>query len=259
MTHFPVGARTGLAALALFLACVAASGSLQAQVVSGRVVSVDSLSVIRSAFVQIFDTEGLRIGTALSNDEGRFEVRLERPGGPFRLQVDAFGFTRETREVPPLRADESVTLEDFVLDPAPIVLNELSVEVEPTRRTTGREWVRRNQLHGTGTFLAGALIAVDAPHSLGSYIADRTELWVRYNARGQPLLDNPRGAMSRCVDIMVNRWPLDRSGYRSIDEIPAGNIAAIEIYENDRDRPPGYYFEGRPGCGLIQVWLWNSW
>ncbi|MND09416.1 hypothetical protein D3C83_327200 [compost metagenome] len=48
-------------------------------------------------------------------------------------------------------------------------------------------------------------------------------------------------------------------GYRSIDEIPKSAIAAIEVYEDYKDRPPGYTWEGHPDCGLIQIWLWNAW
>ncbi len=68
-----------------------------------------------------------------------------------------------------------------------------------------------------------------------------------------------RAGGSCALKQLVNRWPLERTNYRSIDEIPAESIAAIEIYESERDRPPGYYFEGKHECGLIQVWLWNSW
>jgi hypothetical protein len=245
--------------LAALIAVSGATGAAHAQVLEGRVVSVDTLSVIRGAFVQVYAADSVRVGAAMTDAEGRYEIQLQRPGGPFIVRVDAYGFHRDSLSVAKVRADERLTLEDFVLDPAPIVMDQVSVEVQQSRRTPGREWVRRNQLHGTGTFLAGITIATDAPHSLGDYIADRTRLWVRYDARGRPTLVNPAGSMSRCVEVMVNRWPLSRTGFMSIDDIPHEDIAAIEIYEHDRDRPPGYSFEGRQGCGLIQVWLWNSW
>jgi hypothetical protein len=246
----------GIGALAVALL---SAGAVHAQVLTGRVLSSDSLTVIPAAFIQVFDQQGARVGTGLTTAEGLYQIQLATAGGPFRLQVDAFAFERSSVEVPRLLESQSLALDDILLIPAPIILEEIRVEADRPRLTPGREWVRKNQLYGKGTFLAGAMIALDAPRSLGRYIADRTELWVTYNARGEPLLYNPAGAMSRCVNVMVNRWELERTGYRSIDDIPADAIAAIEIYDNDRERPPGYYFEGRPGCGLIQVWLWNSW
>ncbi len=232
---------------------------LDAQAVTGRVVSADSLRGIPAAFIQVFDRADNRVRTGLTDSEGRYELELARDGEPFRLQVDAFGFARASVQVPPTLTQQTLAMQDIVLEPAPIVLDELSVRADRPRLTPGREWVRRNQLHGTGTFLAGAMIANDAPDFLGAYIADRTELWVTFNSRGQSALYNPRGARSRCVDVLVNRWSLRQTGYRTIDDIPAKDIAAIEIYESERDLPPGYYFEGRPGCGIVQVWLWNSW
>jgi hypothetical protein len=258
MKAIPPSRRRSLAAIGLSAACLCWSGSLQAQVLTGRVVSADSLRGIPAAFIQAFDGEENRVGAGLTNAEGQFQLELPAEGGPFRLRIDAFAFERASVEVPQVRGGESLTLEDIVLSPAPVVLDEITAQADRPRLTPGREWVRRNQLHGTGTFLAGALISRDAPNSLGAYVAERTELWVDYNSRGQPILYNPRAAMSRCVDILVNRWPLEQTGFRSIDDIPADAIAAIEIYDSDRNRPPGYYFEGRPGCGLIQVWLWNS-
>ena len=238
--------------------CAVGAGTAQAQAISGRVVSVDSLSVIRGAFVQVYASDSVRVGAAVTDADGRYEVELRVPGGPFQVRVEAYGFARDSASVEQVGPGERLALEDFVLDPAPIVMEQVSVEVERSRRTPGREWVRQNQLHGTGTFLAGITIATDAPHSLGDYVADRTRLWVRYDARGRPTLLNP-GGFSRCVDVLVNRWPIARTGFLSIDEIPHEQIAAIEVYEQDRDRPPGYSFEGRRGCGLIQIWLWNAW
>ncbi len=248
-----------LAKFALVVCCLCASReSLEAQALSGRVVTAGTLDPIPGGFVQAFLPDGTRIGAGISDADGSFHVPLDRAGGPIQVRVDAFSYESGSIDVERVLPNEILTLADFVLRPDPIDLGQLRVDAERHRLDPGREWVRRNQLHGTGTFLAGAIIAKDAPGSLGGYVAGRTKLRARYDVRGQATLTNPAG-MSPCVQIMVNRWPLGQTIYRSIDEIPVGHIAAIEIYENERDRPPGYYFEGNHECGLIQIWLWNSW
>jgi len=111
---------------------------------------------------------------------------------------------------------------------------------------------------------------------------------VRYDERGTPFLNNPR---ADCSLIFVNEWPMNaamsgtvpqpRVGVQSIDRPPAGSarelremgfpsldaiplewIAAIEVYENMRDVPPGrlqFAFSGAHSCAIINVWTWDSW
>jgi hypothetical protein len=258
MKALPAPGLLRLVGLGLLMVGLFRGAPLDAQVVTGRVVSPDTVQVIAGAFIQVFDQADNRVVFGVTDAEGAYELTLGTEGGPFRLQVDAFGFARASLPLPPVRAEQTLTIPDIVLTPEPVILDGLDVQADQQRLRPGREWVRRNQQHGTGTFLAGAMIELDSPRYLSNYIADRTELWVGRSHQGESYLYNPRG-FRRCVQVMVNRWPLGRSGYRSIDDIPARHIAAIEIYESMRDRPPDYWMEGSPDCGIIQVWLWNSW
>lgn len=249
----------GAAGLGLVLTGSLGHSLLAAQVVSGRVIDGNSASAIQSVLVQVLDTDGTQVGAAFSGSDGRFRVELSGGGGVFQLRAETLLHHPSVVDSVQVGIDEMVVVPDIVLELAPILLEDVRVEVERSRLTPGSEWVRRNQLHGTGTILPGALFAASSSQSLGAYVAAATDLWLRFDARGRPRLLNPGGGLSQCVDVFVNRWPLGSMGFWSIDEIPRDQIAAIEIYEADRDRPPGYYFDGRPGCGLVSIWLWNAW
>ncbi len=253
--------RRGVLAGALFMVGLLPTAAVDAQVVTGRVVAADTARGISGAFVQVFDQDDDRVVFGTTDAEGRFTLQLDSVGGPFRLQIDAFGYSRASMELPPVPPGDTLNLPDVAIPPEPIALDELEVQTDARGLPPGREWVRRHQLLGRGTFLSGAFIALDAPHQLGQYIADRTELWFgpRPGGGGRPVLFNPRGARSQCVSVRVNRWPLGRSGFRSIDDIPLDWIAAIEIYEAQSDVPDRYAIEWPGNCGLVQVWLWNSW
>lgn len=259
MAHIHPSPLKALPAILVLAAGLARAGVLEAQTVTGRVVSADTEQPIPAAFVQVFDEGDERLATALSDAEGRFRAEVPAGAIPVRILVDAFGFERAAAALPAATGALPIELEDILLRPSPLLLDGIRVDVDRPRITPGREFVRRHQLLGKGTFLAGAVITADAPNSLAMYVADRTPLWTTWDARGQPTLYNPRGGITRCMSVMVNRWPLERTGYQSIDEIPLDAIAAIEIHERDRDLPPAYYFDDPKRCGIVQVWLWNGW
>lgn len=253
---------------ALLVGILLGAPALHAQVVSGRVVDSESLTGIPVAAVQLFDEDGQPLDAVLTDAEGRFRIALDRRGGPFRLEADALSHTRASVDSLFVADGEILTLPDLVLAAAPIRLDDIVVEGQRSRITPGREWIRRNQLQGEGTFMAGAVIRAEAPTSLAWYVSEATDVWVRHNEVGEPSFQRPPGNWPRCVEILVNRWPINRDGidgappmgYRSIDDIPLDHIAAIEIYESYRQLPDGYIFIGsNPDCGIVNVWLWNSW
>ena len=245
--------------LALTLAC--AQAPLHAQTISGRVLDGSSGEPrpVAFALIRLSDVRRGPVATAATDAEGRFSIPTPEDGGVFRLYIETLFHRPTTTDSLRIAAGESVTVPDILLEPVPFELDSLNVEVERPKLLQGREWVRQNQLLGTGKFLSGALVDMNAGRSLAGYISDHTKLWVRYDIRGHGMLLNPSGALSRCVQVLVNRWRIERTNYTSIDQIPRRDIAAIEIYENDRDIPQGYAFDGRPGCGIVNVWTWRSW
>jgi hypothetical protein len=246
---------------------------LAAQVITGRVVDAETGDGLPAALIEVFDSTEARVGVALAERDGDFRVELERAGGPFRLEAGSLTHPRGSIDLLMVADDEILALAQIRLEAAPIPLDPILVEGLRSRLTPGGEWVRRHQLLGKGTFLPGAVVEAHGPASLGGYLANASGLWVRYDERGSPTLRNPESTtMSDCVITLVNRWPLNRPGidggpplgFRSLDAIPLDWIAGIEIYNDYRDVPQGYWWDAAPPdsteqCGLVNIWLWNSW
>jgi hypothetical protein len=156
-----------------------------------------------------------------------------------------------------VRAGETLPVPDILLAPDPASIEGVTVSRERSRVTRGSEWVRQRQMTGAGSFFAGAVIEMGHRGSLGLYLASETGLWPRSGVRGVQSLRNPRGFYG-CIVPMLNQWPLARTGYRSLDEIPVERIAAVEVYDNYRDVPP--ILQSTAGfCGVVNVWTWESW
>lgn len=230
------------------------------QALTGRVVEAGTGSGIEGVILEVFDEDGARVGMGLTGNGGRFRVALVRSGGPFLLQV--FAMSHEQGEVEDIhvRPDEVLELDDIVLEAAPVQVDTLRVQVQG--RLTGRERVRRRQLLGQGTFLAGAVIQQDNPYYLTNYVAEAAGLMVRFGVRGRSArLENPR-SIRPCMTVHVNHWPISQSGFGSLDEIPLRWIAAVEIYNTWDETPEDARMMSNTdwgGCGLVNVWLWNSW
>lgn len=257
-----------LLALPLLAVTPAAAGllvhptALPAQVVTGRLVDQESGEGVAQAVVELLDAEGERVGSDLAADDGRFEVEVALPGGPYRLVAWAMSYHRATVDSLVLAAEETLDVGDLTIRRSPIALDRIEVEAERTSGLLpGRELVRRRQLLEKGTFLSGAVINADDPYSLTEYLAEAAGLMVRWGFSGSPSLRSPR-ARSGCMDVTINHWGMGKSGYRSLDDIDPSWIAAVEIYETERDVPEekliGLDQKWR-GCGLVNIWLWNAW
>lgn len=264
------------------------AGHLQAQEVIGRVVDDATGTPTERAIVEILDAEDAPLRSALTDSNGRFRIALSEAGGPFTLVVWAMSYHPARVDTFHVQARRTLDLGEIRLEAAPIALD--SVRAEGLRTLTGRERIRQRQLLGRGTFLSGAVIEAARPYSLTEYVAEAAGILVRYRGRSphraraaddtrsrQPRILQGRvtaevGMIPRllspeaprdCMHITVNHWPLANSGYRSLDEIPLSWIAAVEVYNTPWDVPEEAHFAITDfmfdGCGILNVWLWNSW
>jgi hypothetical protein len=258
-----------LAVLVFVLAGLTPSTDAAAQTVRGRVVDAETGDGITEAGVLAVVGEVL-VGTAITTAGGYFELRLSTSGEQVLLRASRQGYRTATIDSVAVGDRTTLDLPDILLEPSPIVLDEVLAETSRSRLTPGREWIRRNQLLGKGTFFSGAMLRQIDPPSLTRYLATETNLWVSYDERGNPSPLNPF-AMSPCVTVLMNRWPIsseftvdgftERVGWPSIDEIPVEAIAAVEVYNDMRQLPPMLYFTLRGDaqtCGVVNIWTWDA-
>lgn len=230
---------------------------LHAQEIRGRVVDAENGDGVGEALIEVFDEDGEKVGVAVAGSGGHFEVDLARPGGPFVMDVWAMSYRRGVVDSLHVTRSGALDVGEIRLEASPVPLD--TMRVRTTRRVTGRELVRRRQLQGQGTFVSGAVVKADEPYSLTQYLADAAGIMVRQGSKG-PYLSSPR-APNGCMAVQVNHWP-GLAGYRTLDDIPPGAIAAVEIYNTPREIPQEKMIgldAAFRGCGLVNIWLWNSW
>jgi hypothetical protein len=251
-----------LAAVAVFVGVEA----VQAQTIRGRVVDAATGDPIRQATVAV-QADGRTVAGSLTDDGGEFVIVIPEEGG-YNIRASAPGYL--ARDLDGLLAEgaDELSLEDIQLEPDPVALEGINVEVRRDRgRMRGEDRVLLRQLRGEGTFVPGALLVLENPTSLTAYLAEVADLHVRYDFYGSPYLWSPVGPY-HCLIAQVNHWPMVALGYRSLDDIALRRIAAIEIYNTAAEVPPEAQLIadtenprhcpcGR--CGLVNVWFWSSW
>ena len=95
----------------------------------GRILDQDTVPV-EAALITLVHTRTGATSTALSVADGRYTLRGQRPGGPYRLTVERIGFREFTREGIELLLGQFVNL-DITLVSQAIEIAPLVVEAEP--------------------------------------------------------------------------------------------------------------------------------
>ena len=131
-----------LVAVAWGLVLGPAAGSLEAQVLQGRVVDQSDESAISGVLVRLVDSTGVAVAVTVSNDEGGYEVDAPEPG-TFRIQAARLGFRDFETPMLEVLSPEGRYEVELVLQPAPVELPGFTVE---TRRWGPAEVRRRVQL-----------------------------------------------------------------------------------------------------------------
>jgi hypothetical protein len=119
------------AAVLLFLALTAPAAS--AQMLFGRLIDEVSNAPLGGAFVTIVDSADARVVSALSLEDGRFVVRVPRPG-TYRARVERLAFDGHLSA--PFVVTEEALVRDFIVPARPVVLQ--AVEVRTEARCTSR-------------------------------------------------------------------------------------------------------------------------
>lgn len=242
--------------VAMMLTPLARPCSIHAQAIVGRVVDGVTGEGVPTVSVEVRDSDDGILGTDVSGEAGLFRVLLAVGGGPFRLETTHMAYGESAVDSLFVGESEEVILPAIRLEPAPIALDPIVARAPPPPRVTrGQEWIRRHQLEGKGAFFAGAILEVLNPPSLTEYIAAQTGLSLSIGSRGQKGLWHPDSRNGEdCIVVRLNRWPLTYP----IDEIPIAGVAGIEVYKDAIDVPLGYAWD-HGKCGLVNIWLWNSW
>ncbi len=277
------------AALALVtLVSVGALGAQEITVVDGRVVEGRSGEPMQDVAVRLVTLDGREIlGSSTSDREGVYRIALttdpaELPDSAM-VESAAMGYGSALSEPFALRPGGTVTVSDLALQPDPMLLDTIQVQMRRhwSYIPPPRERVLQRQLLGKGAFVAGATLENADELHLAHALENRVEgLQAGVGPRGEAIIQSVRG--SRCLILLVNQWP---SSAGDLDyHYRRGNIGALEIYRDFEEvpeelhqfvldtSPPESQWDDEDGgdtgadggehvpfCGLVNAWLWGDW
>ncbi len=249
----------GLALLTLLGAATPAA----AQMIGGHVREAGSSAPIAGAEVALLDTLDQAVATTESDETGYF-ILDAKVAGVYRLRATRIGYTSVT--APPVHLLEnryaSVELR-LATDAVPI--SPLTVIARPGAFERDMAGFHMRMREGFGHFITPEEIKRHHQALATSYVG-ATPGVVVLHAHGRGIVTMRGQGTTRCLPIiLLDGAPIPLDNQRSLDDlIPAGDVYAIEVYNNPRQVPQwvGSYMtrvgEGSrtmtTGCGAILVW-----
>lgn len=264
----------GLLAIApLAPAPLAMASPLAAQTVAvvGGVTDSESGAPLVGALVRVLDADGLPVGTARTDQDGRYQILFDRLD-VISVRATALGYLATQRS---LRwpADEELLEIPFELDLRPIEID--PIEVQGERKgglTPGREIFREHRELGRGVFITAADIRAMQPRWLPDVLLQVEGLW-NWPGPGQGLTS--RVGRGKCLVVMVDGWTVQAETSRFLGfgpmvsrrtsfyddwrlDVDPNDVAGIEVFPAYKDVPPDLQIDAYP-CGLIAVWKTPAW
>ncbi|HJU88489.1 MAG TPA: carboxypeptidase-like regulatory domain-containing protein [Gemmatimonadaceae bacterium] len=208
-------------ALIVFVACLVALPDLaSAQIVRGRVLETSSRSPVGGAVVWLLDNETRRVGSALTDDQGRFAISAPA-GGEFTLEVKRIGVTRVS--TPAFSLAQGATLErDVEVATIPAVQPEVRVS---GRSHCGTKLAEGPALAELWEDLRAALTATQLTQQQKLLRVKTSVYSRRLDARGQRVISEERhekDGMTESPFVAVSPKKLSRSGY--VDSLGADAV-----------------------------------
>ncbi|TVP57851.1 MAG: carboxypeptidase regulatory-like domain-containing protein [Gemmatimonadales bacterium] len=239
--------------------------------VEGRVIEAVSGEPLSAAAVRVVSEDGQQVfGSGYTDDRGLYRLIIladaDDLGVPVVVEAGRLGYRVSISEPFELDPDGVVTVPDLEVQPEPVMLDTLEVRRRAhwSYIAPPRERVLERQLQGQGTFLAGASINAARDRTITESIANRIEgVEFRGGARaGSGRLQSLLGR--RCLVVLVNEWP---AGHGAINRLRREHIGAVEVYREWNEVPEElrHHILNQPGssapplCGLVNIWLWDSW
>ncbi len=249
------------------LACCSIAGHGGAQTVHGIVLYTNSDAPVVMATVRLVDLGGRVIGTAFTDIDGRFVIPVPADGS---YLVDAEHVSAWSMVDGPLDLSTTTnTMVAFHLQPSPIALEGLDVEVEGRSRRLERTGFYERQQLSAGFFLDDLAIAKRAPVRTSDLI--RTVPGVQFiegrsaGMSGYPIMSYAlrsqtwtRSDQPPCFPrVYLDGVVVEQGGSvipsTAFDNlIAAHDVGGMEVYRSPAETP--FQIGGLSACGVIMLW-----
>lgn len=238
---------------------------LDAQIqLTGRVIENETEEPVAGARVEIFTTNWFRVRERVTDDRGRFEATLPRPGS-YRIRVSRIGYQRV--DAPVLRTDEVSLLGiELRMSPEAIPLAPLEIVARTgrERRTGDLDSFDHRRETGLGHFFTRDDIERIQPSRVSDLLARVPGVRVQSSGGGFSRMvtmgraSRPGGCpVQLFVDgLLVNRATpgAGQIPQTSIDDVVApGGLEAVEVYRG-LSSVPAAFLTPESRCGVVVVW-----
>lgn len=214
------------------------------QIITGKVLDARTDDPIEAMDVIVRNLAGESVGRTLSDEEGRFGLRVDQPG-LYRVAVSRFGYDSTATANLAVSPEQNLYVEVRV-QPAAFGLDPITVTAPrmlPYLESTG---FYERQKRGLGSFLGPKDLARIPGAFPTQYLRRVAGLSV---TRGQIRI---RGVtMGSCSPKIVLDY-MEVRGVRLDDIVRANEIEAIEVYKGPATVPPQW--RDAATCGVIAVW-----
>ena len=210
-------------------------------VLRGQVLSRAQAEPVEQAFV-FLTVSGKG---AMTNEEGRFTIP-DVPGAEDTIQVRYLGFEPSKTAVQ-LRPGH-ITNVTLLLGQRVIEVADLQVEVRRLMSAKLRGFEERRR-KGFGKFITPQQIEQRMPRNTSDMLRGLGGVLVGRDEMGGAEVAFTRGSSGTCEPVLyLDGTPMSQM---PVDDIPATDLMAIEVYQGTTQMPPQW---ARGSCGLLVVW-----
>jgi hypothetical protein len=242
---------------------------LRAQTVVGRVLDAASDDPVPAATVQALDEQNATVVSTTSDREGRFELRLARPGA-YRIRVERLGYPAQVAAELTLGHLEQVEVV-LPLYPEPITLPPVTVTARGPER--GRHGFERRRTMGAGVFLDPVHVALREARVATDIL--RGIEGVNLDHKGDVHALRGWGCLVVLLDHM--RRPIMHTGgdpalprrralggHVHLNEfVDPASVRAVEVYRTIEEVPEeirrGVLWSEVERCAVVWIWTRQGW
>jgi hypothetical protein len=240
----------------LLAATLSGAGQASAQaIIRGSVLDASSGAPIPGAQLRLVSRSDLRVMNTIADSAGSFRFAALRPG-QYILEASLLGYHPGRSQELGVRMGSQLSVE-LRLEPAPIMLREVPVEVAPRPAVRLAGYHQRLEQGLLGHFITRAEIERRQPSRLSDLLAAAPGLSVtgggigdrRTRCTPELYVDGRRQA-----NVRPRGMPGGTSVLEELNWIHPSAVEGIEIYRGMAQLPAEFADSNSRRCGVIAVW-----
>jgi len=238
------------------LALTLAPGAVDAQVVRGRLIDLNTDQPIPRAYVALMDEQYRFVASTVSDSAGEFRLAAPRPVS-LMLYAALDGYYAMNSDVLELSTADTVDLE-FRLQPIIIQLDTLAARVRsrlPVNPRLERVGFYDRQRQGLGSYVTRESLEAASPAArLGDVLRRLPGLIVGEDGSIRVRTGGALGGGCSAPLVFLEGAPWALDEHRGVNAFYPNDVEAVEVYTH-LGSLPAQYGGASSACGVILIWL----